>query len=166
MELAIVLEELGYAADPTPFLATATWFAPLAGRLPRGAGTACLDGTGRFVLDADRADEIALATSRGVVIVSGAEVQAEPVATFDPTLHLAHVSAAGLVPQIPDLTLMGLAIYHRRGLPPHPGPGRRAREAAGAVRRADRLLPGGQAQGRGHVRGDRAGPGRWPTSPR
>lgn len=34
VELAIVLEELGYVADPTPFLATATWFAPLAGRFP------------------------------------------------------------------------------------------------------------------------------------
>ena len=159
VELAIVLEELGYAADPTPFLATATWFAPLAGRLPRGTGTAVCDGTGRFVLDADRADEIALATSRGVVIASGAEVRAEPVATFDPTLRLAHVSATDLVPRIPDLTLMGLAISAvgacRHILDLAVG----AREAAGAVRRADRLVPGGQAQGRGHVRGDRAGPG-------
>jgi len=60
VELAIVLEELGYAADPTPFLATATWFAPLAGRLPEGSGTGVFDGAGRFVLDADRADEIAV----------------------------------------------------------------------------------------------------------
>jgi hypothetical protein len=103
VELAIVLEELGYAADPTPFPSAATWFAPL----PRGTGTGVCDGTGRFVLDADRADEIALVTSRGVVIASGAEVRAEPVATFDPTLRLAHVSAAGQVPRIPDLTLMG-----------------------------------------------------------
>ena len=35
VELAIVLEELGYVADPTPFLATATWFAPLAAGCPR-----------------------------------------------------------------------------------------------------------------------------------
>ncbi len=110
VELAIVLEELGYAADPTPFLSAATWFAPLAGRLPRGTGTGVCDGTGRFVLDADRADEIALVTSRGVVIASGAEVRTEPVATFDPTLRLAHVAATGLVPRIPDLTLMGLAV--------------------------------------------------------
>jgi hypothetical protein len=109
-ELAIVLEELGYAADPTPFLATATWFAPLAGRLPRGAGTGVCDGTGRFVLDADRADEIALVTREGVVVVSGAEVRAEQVATFDPTLHVAHVNVADLVPGVPDLALMGLAI--------------------------------------------------------
>ena len=110
VELAIVLEELGYVADPTPFLATATWFAPLAGRLPAGAGTGVCDGTGRFVLDGDRADEVALVTRDGVVVVSGSEVSAEPVATFDPTLHLAHVTAADLVPGIPDLALMGLAI--------------------------------------------------------
>jgi Acyl-CoA dehydrogenase, C-terminal domain len=110
VELAIVLEELGYVADPTPFLASATWFAPLAGRLPRGAGTGVCDGAGRFVLDADRADEIALRTSRGVTVVSGAELRAERVPTFDRTLHLAHVAAPDLVPGIPDLTLMGLAI--------------------------------------------------------
>jgi hypothetical protein len=110
VELAIVLEELGYAADPTPFLATATWFAPLTGRLPAGAGTGVCDGTGRFVLDADRADEIALVTRDGVVVMSGPEVNAERVATFDPTLHVAHVNAPDLMPGIPDLALMGLAI--------------------------------------------------------
>lgn len=110
VELAIVLEELGYVADPTPFLATATWFAPLAGRLPRGAGTGVCDGTGRYVLDADRADEIALLTRDGVVVVRGADLPTERAETFDPTLHLAHVAAPDLVPGIPDLTLMGLAI--------------------------------------------------------
>ncbi|MBA9005380.1 acyl-CoA dehydrogenase family protein [Thermomonospora cellulosilytica] len=110
VELAIVLEELGYVADPTPFLATATWFAPLAGRLPEGAGTAVCDGTGRFVLDADRADEIALVTRDGVVVVKGPDVDAERVETFDPTLHVAHVNVPGLVAGVPDLALMGLAI--------------------------------------------------------
>jgi hypothetical protein len=71
VELAIVLDELGYVADATPFLATATWFAPLAGRLPEGSGTGVFDGAGRFVLDADRADEVALLTSKGVQVVSG-----------------------------------------------------------------------------------------------
>ena len=113
VELTIVLEELGYAADPTPFLATATWFAPLAGRLPRGAGTGVCDGTGRFVLDADRADEIALVTRDGVVIVPGPSVSTERIDTFDPGLHVAHVTAPDatvLAPGIPDLTLTGLAI--------------------------------------------------------
>lgn len=114
VELAIVLEELGYVADPTPFLATATWFAPLAGRMPRGAGTAVCEGTGRFVLDADRADEIALVTEDGVVVVDRADVVAERADTFDPTLHVAHVTSRpdgpGLVAGVPDLALMGLAI--------------------------------------------------------
>jgi hypothetical protein len=110
VELAIVLDELGYVADPTPFLATATWFAPLAGRLPRGAGTGVCDGTGQFVLDADRADEVALLTRDGVRVVGGSELEAERVPSFDPRLHLAHVRVPDLVPGIPDLTLMGLAI--------------------------------------------------------
>ncbi|WP_105968023.1 acyl-CoA dehydrogenase family protein [Streptomyces geranii] len=110
VELAIILEELGYAADPTPFLATATWFAPLAGRLPNGSGTAVFDGVGEFVLDADRADEIALLTADGVVVREGAEVRAERVAVFDPTIHVARVEQSELVAGVPELALMGLAI--------------------------------------------------------
>ena len=111
VELAIVLDELGYVADPTPFLATATWFMPLAGRPPEGSGTGVFDGAGRFVLDADRADEVALLTSKGVQVVSGAEIHAERLVVFDSRLHLAHVSAAGhqLAAGVPDLALMGLA---------------------------------------------------------
>jgi len=110
VELAIILEELGYAADPTPFLATATWFAPLTGRLPNGSGTAVFDGVGEFVLDADRADEIALLTSDGVVVRSGAEVRAERVVVFDPTIHVARVEQPELVAGVPELALTGLAI--------------------------------------------------------
>jgi alkylation response protein AidB-like acyl-CoA dehydrogenase len=111
VELAIVLDELGYVADPTPFLATATWFAPLAGRLPEGSGTGVFDGAGRFVLDADRAAEVALLTSKGVQVVSGAEIYAERIVAFDSRLHLAHVTADGrqLAAGVPDLALMGLA---------------------------------------------------------
>jgi hypothetical protein len=107
VELAIVLEELGYVADPTPFLATATWFMPLTGRPPEGSGTAVFDGTGRYVLDGDRADEIALLTSDGVVVRTCDAVR---VSTFDPTLHLARVDARDLVAGVPDLALTGLAI--------------------------------------------------------
>ncbi|MFC1402803.1 MULTISPECIES: acyl-CoA dehydrogenase family protein [Streptacidiphilus] len=110
VELAIVLEELGYVADPTPFLASSTWFAPLAGRLPRGSGTGVFDGAGRFVLDADRADEIALLTGDGVVVVDGADLDPQRVDIFDATLHVAHVQAPDLVRDVPDLALMGLAI--------------------------------------------------------
>ncbi len=109
LELALILEELGHAADPTPFLATATWFAPLAGRLPEGSGTAVFDGTGRYVLDADRADEVALLTPGGVTVVPGADIAAERVAVLDPRLHIAHVGAGDLAVGVPDLALMGLA---------------------------------------------------------
>jgi alkylation response protein AidB-like acyl-CoA dehydrogenase len=113
VELAIVLEELGYVADPTPFLATATWFAPLAGRLPDGAGTGVFDGSGRYVLDADRAAEVALLTSGGVRIVPGGELAAERIPVVDPRLHIARVTAGGLTglsAGVPELALTGLAI--------------------------------------------------------
>ncbi|MEV3971298.1 hypothetical protein AB0K68_24620 [Streptomyces sp. NPDC050698] len=71
LELALILEELGYATGLTPFLATATWFAPVAGRLPEGSGTAVFDGTGRYVLDVDRAGEVAMLTHRGITVVPG-----------------------------------------------------------------------------------------------
>src|ERR1700749_231852 len=46
VELAIVLEELGRATDPTPFLATMSQFAPLAADRfdPRASGTAVYTG--------------------------------------------------------------------------------------------------------------------------
>ena len=111
VELAIVLEELGYIADPTPFLASATWFAPVAGRLPEGSGTSVFNGTGQFVLDIDRSDEVALLTAGGVKVVSGAGLATERVATFDHRLHVGHVATRdSLVRLVPDLALMGLAI--------------------------------------------------------
>lgn len=113
VELAIVLEELGYIADPTPFLASATWFAPLAGRLPAGSGTAVFDGTGQFILDGDRADEVAVLTAAGVTVIPGSELTTERVAIFDHRLHVASVSAetsSTLINSVPDLALMGLAI--------------------------------------------------------
>ena len=110
LELALIVEELGYAADPTPFLATATWFAPLAGRLPEGSGTAVFDGAGRYVLDADRAGEVALLTPDGVTVVPGSGLGAERVDILDPHLHVAHVdTGAALAAGVPDLALTGLA---------------------------------------------------------
>jgi alkylation response protein AidB-like acyl-CoA dehydrogenase len=108
VELAIVLEELGRASDPTPFLATMTQFAPLAaGQFdPHESGTAVysgvsahrdadgwvLDGTARHVLDGDRADRLAVVTDAGVFIVSAGEFSARRAAVFDPVLHVADVS--------------------------------------------------------------------------
>jgi alkylation response protein AidB-like acyl-CoA dehydrogenase len=116
VELAIVLEELGRATDPTPFLATLTQFAPLAGDRfdPRRAGTAIyggvtarrdadgwvLDGTAHHVLDGDRADRLAVVTDAGVFIVDAGEAVARRSPVFDPVLHVAEVSFGAV--HVPD----------------------------------------------------------------
>ena len=56
VELAIVLEELGYVADPTPFLATATWFAHLRGNADRVAASHARQGEWWQAAVAQRAD--------------------------------------------------------------------------------------------------------------
>ncbi|MGE2733022.1 acyl-CoA dehydrogenase family protein [Mycolicibacterium vaccae] len=137
VELAIVLEELGRATDPTPFLATLTQFAPLVGDRfdPQGSGAAVLtgvsavrdaegwvlNGTDRFVLDGDRADQLAVCTPAGVFLVGADQVVTRRVDTFDPVLHVAEVSFIGV--QVADsqrlpadterahhVALMGMAI--------------------------------------------------------
>jgi alkylation response protein AidB-like acyl-CoA dehydrogenase len=116
VELAIVLEELGRATDPTPFLATLTQFAPLAGDRfdPQPAGTAIyggvtarrdadgwvLDGTAHHVLDGDRADRLAVVTDAGVFIVDAGEAVARRSPVFDPVLHIAEVSFGAV--HVPD----------------------------------------------------------------
>ena len=108
VELAIVLEELGHATDPTPFLATMSQFAPLAADRfdPHESGTAVYDGvsahrdaegwvlngTARHVLDGDRVDRLAVVTDAGVFIVASNQVQARRSAVFDPVLHVADLS--------------------------------------------------------------------------
>jgi alkylation response protein AidB-like acyl-CoA dehydrogenase len=116
VELAIVLEELGHATDPTPFLATMTQYAPLAGDRfdPRQAGAAIydgvtahrdaegwvLDGTARYVLDGDRAERLAVVTEAGVFLVDAGSDAGTVVirrsSVFDPVLHIAEVSFAGV----------------------------------------------------------------------
>jgi alkylation response protein AidB-like acyl-CoA dehydrogenase len=116
VELAIVVEELGRATDPTPFLATMTQYAPLAGDRfePQQSGTAVfggvtahrdddgwvLDGTARYVIDGDRADRLAVVTDGGVFVVAADDVSAHRISVFDPVLHIADVSFAGL--HVPD----------------------------------------------------------------
>jgi alkylation response protein AidB-like acyl-CoA dehydrogenase len=116
VELAIVLEELGRATDPTPFLATLTQFAPLAGDRfdPQRAGTAIyggvtarrdadgwvLDGTAHHVIDGDRADRLAVVTDAGVFIVDAGEAVARRSPVFDPVLHIAEVSLGAV--HVPD----------------------------------------------------------------
>ncbi|OFB36939.1 acyl-CoA dehydrogenase [Mycolicibacterium sp. (ex Dasyatis americana)] len=108
VELAIVLEELGRATDLTPYLATMTQYAPLAGDRfdPAKAGTAVYDGatanrdetgwvltgTAHHVLDGDRAQNLAVVTDGGVFLVDAAQASVKRSAVFDPVLHVAEVS--------------------------------------------------------------------------
>lgn len=110
VELAIVLEELGRATDPTPFLATVTQFAPLAGDRydPELAGAAVYDGvtahrdadgwvlrgTARHVLDGDRAEKLAVVTDGGVFLVDWSAITVTRNTVFDPVLHVADVCFA------------------------------------------------------------------------
>ena len=110
IELALVLEELGRASDPTPYLASMTQFAPLVGDRfdPTRAGAAVyagvtahrdpggwvLDGTAHFVLDGDRADRLAVVTAAGVFVVDASEVTARRADIFDPVLHVADLQFA------------------------------------------------------------------------
>lgn len=108
VELAIVLEELGRATDPTPLLATLSQFAPLAGDRhdPAKAGSAIyegisanwsqqgweLDGTSKFVLDGDRAERLAVVTPAGVFVVDADLTTSRRRDIFDPVLHVAEVT--------------------------------------------------------------------------
>lgn len=137
VELAIVLEELGRATDPTPYLATLTQFGPLVGDRfdPLVAGAAVysgvsairdekgwvLSGTDRFVLDGDRAERLAVVTPAGVFLVPASEASTRRVDVFDPVLHVAEVSLHGVhvadserlpadTERARHIALMGLAI--------------------------------------------------------
>ncbi|BCK54946.1 acyl-CoA dehydrogenase family protein [Nocardia wallacei] len=107
VELGIVFEGLGRATDPTPFLATMSQFAPLAGETGTleepgaavysgvtatadGSGWR-LDGTARHVLDGDRAQRLAVVTEAGVFVVPATVVTATRTSVFDPVLHIADV---------------------------------------------------------------------------
>jgi alkylation response protein AidB-like acyl-CoA dehydrogenase len=116
VELAIVLEEMGRATDPTPFLATMTQYAPLAGDRfdPQQAGAAVydgitavrdaegwvLDGSARHVLDGDRADRLAVVTDAGVFVVDATVTVSRRSPVFDPVLHIADVSFDAV--RVPD----------------------------------------------------------------
>jgi alkylation response protein AidB-like acyl-CoA dehydrogenase len=181
VELAIVLEELGRATDPTPYLATMTQFVPLAGDLAepssagaavfegvtarRGGGGWLLDGTARHVLDGDRADRLAVVTAAGVFVVPAGEVTARSIEVLDPVLHVAELSFAGVrmgdsdrcsvdVERCPAYRADGFGVDDGGGVSAHSGSGVGACADSPAVRGADRVVSGGQAQGGRYACGD------------
>ncbi|HEX8122798.1 MAG TPA: acyl-CoA dehydrogenase family protein [Solirubrobacteraceae bacterium] len=111
VELAALLEELGYACATVPFLGTvcaalviehagsteqqAEWLPRLASGEARGALGALRDGTAELVPDADGADVVVLAdlAAASATLVGGDAV--EPVAAIDPTRRYGRVAAGG-----------------------------------------------------------------------
>jgi alkylation response protein AidB-like acyl-CoA dehydrogenase len=125
VELVLALEELGRGADPTPFLATTSQYVPvvreaavgLAGELlgavcTGGTGAVAwsssvtaqedgdgwmLSGTAEAVIDADRADELAVVGGGGVFVLPAGSFTATRRRTFDASFHLADVVVEGAV---------------------------------------------------------------------
>lgn len=128
VELAIVLEELGRATDPTPFLATMSQFAPLVGDRfdPQASGTAVyggvtahrdgdawvLDGTAKHVLDGDRADWLAVVTDAAVFILGAGDVAARRSSVFDPVLHVADLTFDDI--RVPDTARLAVDVERAR----------------------------------------------------
>jgi alkylation response protein AidB-like acyl-CoA dehydrogenase len=106
VELAVLLEELGYACAATPFLATAVAAAVIqAGGsdeqrrrwlpgLIRGELRAGL-GTGDLVADGDGADVVVLLDDDGARLLAGGQAEIEPLVSIDPTRRFAAVRGDG-----------------------------------------------------------------------
>ncbi|MGZ4165393.1 MAG: acyl-CoA dehydrogenase family protein [Solirubrobacteraceae bacterium] len=120
VELAVLLEELGYACAATPFLSTAVaaaaiqaggsdeqrrrWLPGLvAGEVRAGVGSADL------VVDGHGADVIVLLDDEGPRLLTGAE--SEPLETIDPTRRFATVRGDGepLSPDVADRVRAAIA---------------------------------------------------------
>jgi alkylation response protein AidB-like acyl-CoA dehydrogenase len=111
VELIILVEELGYALAPVPFLSNAAaglaiqaagsdeqkerWLPGIAsGELKAAAGMLRGDEA-KLVPDAAEAELIALCGAEGVTVVERSAAKVEPVATMDATRRFARVSANG-----------------------------------------------------------------------
>jgi alkylation response protein AidB-like acyl-CoA dehydrogenase len=110
VELIILLEELGYALAPLPFLSNAAaglviqhggsdeqkqrWLPGIASGEARGTvGLVGADGEAKLVPDAVEADVIVLVSDDGAAIVERSATQVEPLRTIDPTRRFARVRA-------------------------------------------------------------------------
>lgn len=111
LELAILLEELGYAVTPSPLLPSAMaalaiehagsdeqrerWLPGLASGETTGALGVAHDGSADLVADADRAAVIVLVEDGGARLLAREDARVEPVQTIDPTRHAARVAGDG-----------------------------------------------------------------------
>jgi alkylation response protein AidB-like acyl-CoA dehydrogenase len=112
VELVILMEELGYALAPVPFLSNAAaglalqfagtdeqkerWLPGIASGEARGTVGMVRDGEARLVPDADSAEVIVLIGSDGSTsVVPASDADLEPFETLDPTRRFARVRADG-----------------------------------------------------------------------
>jgi alkylation response protein AidB-like acyl-CoA dehydrogenase len=118
IELVILMEELGYALAPVPFLSNAAaglalqfagtpeqrerWLPGIASGEARGTVGLLSDGEARLVPDADGADVIVVFTGAGAFAVERSAADVEPIETMDPTRRFARVRADGGDPLVGD----------------------------------------------------------------
>jgi alkylation response protein AidB-like acyl-CoA dehydrogenase len=110
VELAIVMEELGYALAPTPFFSNAAaglvithagsdeqkrrWLPGIASGEQRGTVGVVSNGRAPLVPDADSADVVVLVDGSSASLADAAELDSEPVATIDSTRRFSSVGAS------------------------------------------------------------------------
>ena len=111
VELAIVMEELGYSLAPSPFFSNAAaglviahagsdeqksrWLPGIASGEARGALGLVTDGSAAAVPDADSAEVIVLVDGDSAVLVEPGSARVEPVRSLDPTRRFSRVEADG-----------------------------------------------------------------------
>jgi alkylation response protein AidB-like acyl-CoA dehydrogenase len=126
VELIILMEELGYALAPLPFLSNAAaglvldaagseeqkerWLPGIASGEVRGTvGVVKDDGEAKLVPDADSADVILLVGHEGARIVERGQAEVEPVETMDATRRFARVRGADAGESLEGDRMPGLA---------------------------------------------------------
>jgi alkylation response protein AidB-like acyl-CoA dehydrogenase len=111
VELIILMEELGYALAPVPFLSNAAaglliqaagseeqkqrWLPGIATGEALGAAGLVRGDEAKLVPDGDSAEIIVLCAEGGVTVVPRSDADVEPVATMDSTRRYARVRAGG-----------------------------------------------------------------------
>src|ERR687893_689318 len=124
VELVILMEELGYALAPVPFLSNAAaglalqfagtdeqkerWLPGIASGEARGTVGMVRDGEARLVPDADSAEVIVLIGYDGATsVVPASDAEIEPFEALDPTRRFARVRADGGEPLAGDCFAAG-----------------------------------------------------------
>jgi alkylation response protein AidB-like acyl-CoA dehydrogenase len=125
VELVILMEELGYALAPVPFLSNAAaglvlqaggsdeqkqrWLPGIASGEARGTVGIVRGGEAKLVPDAESADVIVLCSHEGTTVVERSAAQVEPVKTMDSTRSFGRVKANGAGEPIGGDHLPGLS---------------------------------------------------------